>query len=90
MADLPDLPPGVLDFIGRYRPPTRGMVPARLRLAPDLHHRLIATPGWPAYGGPLLFGLTVTVDQHLPAGVWRVLADDDTLLRDSRSTNEVT
>lgn len=87
----PELPPGLWGFLGRYQPSHPDLAPKKLRLHPGVYHRVLA--GGHYYGNSRpsnnLLGLDVTPDPTLEPGVWQVYADDDTLLRDSRSTNEV-
>ena len=101
MTDLPSLPPGLFEFLGRWQPSDPGIVPARIRMARDVYDRVrmnAPAPGSGAYPVPSfhvgvvgnLFGVAVDVEDHLEPGVWQVYASDGTLLRDSRSTNEVT
>lgn len=85
------LPPGLFDFIGRYQPPHPDMAPAVLRLTNADYHRLYRdAEGRALFHGPdRLLGLTIETDPPVPDGTWQILAADRTLLRDSRSTNEV-
>jgi hypothetical protein len=102
MSDVPALPPGLFEFVGRWRPPHPDKVPARIAMHPTAYQRIRMLPANPSAGkfappifhiGPSpenLIGMAVDIDPALEPDVWRVYAADGTLLRDSRSTNEVT
>jgi len=100
VTSLPALPPGLFDFIGRWEPPHPDTEPTRIRMSRDVYDRIRMNPPAPGSGAyPVpsfhisiignLLGLTVDVDNRLEPGVWQVYATDGTLLRDSRSTNQV-
>lgn len=85
------LPPDLSEFIGRYIPAHPDAVPVAVRVGPVTEYALRAghcqyqPPNLPA----TLFGLRIEQGGDLPPGVWQLLAADGSLLRDSRSTNEV-
>jgi hypothetical protein len=71
--------------------------PERLRVALDVELALLRDPsasgGWsyarytyeqPWARNASIFGMRVLADPYTPRGVWRILADDDTLLHDPR------
>lgn len=91
MTDRPALPPGLLEWLGRLAGCHPAQAPAEIVMGHDLYNNMITSRESGRFGGSVthLLGLKVTIDPYIETGTWQVLAADRTLLRDSRSTNEV-
>lgn len=86
-----DAAPGLFEFLGHYRPPHPTTVPDHIRASPEVFHALIvAAPGPYMTRRAHILGLGVTPDHTLEPGAWQVYTADNTLIRDSRSTNTPT
>jgi hypothetical protein len=84
--DIDRILPGLLHRLHhcRYRYPQWAPFGIRMHTATTNMLYRDAFGGMPGGRSDVLLGLTVTPDESLPPGVWRICADDGSLLYDSR------